>query len=458
MRHTRPMVLFSDALTLDAPRRTADGYLAVRAKAARTGTYAYLGSEIDPENKHGLRDAGMVNVLRDDSAVFDSKSAHSFIGKPVTDNHPREAVNSTNWRDHARGVVMGAMRDGEYLAFDLLLTDASAIAAVNGGKRELSNGYAADLQFGDFAAADGTKCVARQKSITGNHVAIVDRGRAGPSCRIGDAAICDALPIALQDGAKEAAAWLKKAIALHEKHMNGSAPTTGKEGEKSQMLMMEQMKNALAELGGGDAKSGEAGMKMDVYPFHILEQEKPVKTMLIDGLTVDVSNADTAEATIKTLITARDAASDKVAKLETQVATLTTDRATLESKVKELTDAKPTPAQLRDAAKAYAAVVDKAKALGVTVTDAMDEPAIIKAAVLKHLGDAAANAKDWTDAQFASSFAMLKDAAPADPLRRALADGVQTFGDAETAFADAQRKASEARRNAWKTPATSAAA
>ena len=190
------MVLFSDALTLDAPRRTADGYLAVRAKAARTGTYAYLGSEIDPENKHGLRDAGMVNVLRDDSAVFDSKSAHSFIGKPVTDNHPREAVNSTNWRDHARGVVMGAMRDGEYLAFDLLLTDASAIAAVNGGKRELSNGYAADLQFGDFAAADGTKCVAKQVSITGNHVAIVDRGRAGPSCRIGDAAICDALPIA----------------------------------------------------------------------------------------------------------------------------------------------------------------------------------------------------------------------------------------------------------------------
>jgi hypothetical protein len=31
-------------------------------------------------------------------------------------------------------------------------------------------------------------------------------------------------------------------------------------------------------------------------------------------------------------------------------------------------------------------------------------------------------------------------------------------GDDATALADAQRKASEARRNAWKTPATSAAA
>jgi hypothetical protein len=427
MRQTSPMVLFSDALTLDAPRKTQDGYLAVRARAARTGVYQYTGREVDPDNKHGLRDQASVNVLRDDAAVFDERAVRSFIAKPITDDHPREAVTAANWRDHGRGIVMGAIRDGDHLAFDLVLMDAATIAKVEAGKAELSNGYAATLEFGDFSGPGGEKCQVRQAGIVGNHVAIVDRGRAGSSCRIGDAAICDALPIALQDGAKEAAAWLKKAIALHEKHMNGSAPTTGKEGEKSQMLMMEQMKNALAELGGGDAKSGETGMKMDVYPFHILEQEKPVpKNMTIDGLTVDVSNADTAEATIKTLITARDAASDKVAKLETQVATLTTDKATLEGKVKELTDAKPTPAQLRDAAKAYAAVVDKAKALGVAVTDAMDEQAIIKAAVLKHLGDAAASAEGWTDAQFASSFAMLKDAASVDPLRNVLRDGVST--------------------------------
>lgn len=458
-------MIFADALTLDAPRKTRDGYLAVRAKAARVGTYQYLGSEIDPENKRNLRDAGMVNVLRDDSAVFDNKSAHSFIGKPVTDDHPREAVNAGNWRDHARGVVMGAMRDGEYLAFDLLLTDASAIAAVNGGKRELSNGYAADLEFGDFTAADGTKCVARQKSITGNHVAIVDRGRAGSSCRIGDAAICDALPIALQDGAKEAAAWLKKAIALHEKHMNGSAPTTGKEGEKSQMLMMEQMKNALAELEGGDMKSDKksgmkSGMKMDCYPFHIHDQEKPVKTMLIDGLTVDVSNADTAEATIKTLIASRDAAGAKVAGLETQVATLTAAGQTKDAQIttleQQVKDAKPTPAQLREAGKSLMQTADKAKTLGIAVTDAMDEAQIMRATVDKHMGE---KAKDWSDESIAASFAVLtKDAKPADPLRQVISDGVQSFGDAEAAFADAQRKASEERRNAWKTPATSAAA
>lgn len=193
-------MLFADALTLDAPRRTSDGYMAVRAKAARTGTYQYLGSEIDPQNAHGLRDAGLVHVLRDDAAVFDSKSAHSFIGKPVTDNHPSVAVNAANWRDHARGVVMGAMRDGDYLAFDLLLTDRDTISAVDAGKRELSNGYAADLQFGDFTGPGGVKCVAKQVSITGNHVAIVDKGRAGASCAITDSvALCDANPAAVAD-------------------------------------------------------------------------------------------------------------------------------------------------------------------------------------------------------------------------------------------------------------------
>lgn len=43
---------------------------------------------------------------------------------------------------------------------------------------------------------------------------------------------------------------LDLAIALHEKHMNGTAPTTGPEGEKSQQKMMDQMVAARTALGG----------------------------------------------------------------------------------------------------------------------------------------------------------------------------------------------------------------
>lgn len=187
---------FADRLTLDAPKRTSDGFLAVRARAARTGVYDYAGHEVDPKNEHGLRDTATVKVLRDDATVFDERAARSFIGKPITDDHPSVPVTAQNHRDLARGTVMGAIRDGDYLAFDLLLTDAATIAKVDAGKRELSNGYTSDLQFGDFTAPDGTKCQARQTSITGNHVALVDRGRAGSECAIKDGfAVCDTLPL-----------------------------------------------------------------------------------------------------------------------------------------------------------------------------------------------------------------------------------------------------------------------
>lgn len=314
---------FADRLTLDAPRRTADGYMAVRAKAARTGVYDYLASEPSiadalPQG-HSFKPTDVIKILRDEATVFAPKAVHSFIGKPITDDHPKEAVSADNWRDHARGVVMGALRDGDHLSFDLLLTDASTIAKVDAGKVELSNGYGAPLEWGDFAAPDGTKCHARQASISGNHVAIVDAGRAGPTCRIGDAAHCSAAPQSFLDS--------------------------------------------------------------------LTTQEKPVKTMIIDGLTVDVSNADTAEATIKTLLAARDAATGTVTTLEakavTDAATVVAKDAEIAKLTADLAAAKLTPAQKRDAGKAYQAVVDKAKTVGVTVTDAMDDADIMKAVVDK---------------------------------------------------------------------------
>jgi hypothetical protein len=378
---------FADGLTLDKPRRTADGYMAVRARAARAGVYQYAGSEVDPNNEHGLRDQAVVNVLRDEAAVFDERAVRSFIGKPITNDHPREAVNATNWKKYADGVVMGAIRDGDHLAFDLLLMDAAAIADTEAGKVQLSNGYDASLQFGDYAAADGTRCQARQDAISGNHVARVDLGRAGPSCRIGDAAHCDAAPQSFLD-------------SLHT-------------------------------------------------------QEKPVKTMLIDGLTVDISNADTAQATIATILAARDGFKVKIGDLETQVATLTTDKATADAKIttleQQLIDSKPTPAQLRDAAKAYAQTAGKAKVLGITVTDAMDETAIMKAVVDKKLGD---KAQGWNDAQYAASFASLTadvKVEAVDALASAITGQPVSLGDARSEYLDARAKSRNELSQAWKT-------
>jgi hypothetical protein len=392
-------MLFADQLTLDAPRRTSDGYLAVRARAARTGVYQYTGREVDPENKHGLRDQAIVNVLRDENTVFDAAAARSFIGKPVTDDHPSEAVTSSNWRDHARGTIMGALRDGEYLAFDILLTDAATIAKVDAGKRELSNGYGAELEYGSFTAQDGTPCQARQARITGgNHIALVKFGRAGPECAIKDGfALCDAMTA-----------------------------------------------DELSRL------------KASLTPPH---GDLPMKTLTIDGLKVP-NVSDEAEAAINKLLADNAALATKVKDGETAAATHATEISTKDAEIatlkKAVADAALTPAKLRDAAKAYANVCDKAKALNVTFAEDADADAIMKAVVDAKMGE---QAKGWTADQIAASFAvMTKDAKAADPLREVMRDGVKNFADAETAFADAQRKASDARRNAWKTPATSAAA
>ena len=336
-------MFFTDRLTIDRKHRSADGYMRVHAKAARSGLQDYLGREVDPEGKHFAADQ-VVKVYRPPEEVFDKASIASFIGKPITDDHPSVAVTAANWRDHSRGVIGGAAKDGEWLGFDLALMDAATIAKVDDGKCELSGGYACELSIEDGTTPSGEAYQAVQRNIRGNHVAIVDQARAGPDAKI-------------HDGGKPPFATCDSAAII----------------------------------------------------LSTVQDQEPNKmhTLTIDGLKVP-NVSDEAKAAIEKLqgqVTSLTTAKDTA---ETSVATLTTEKAALDAKVvtleQELKDAKPTPAQLRDAGKSYAAVCDKAKALGVTVSDEMDEPAIMKAAVSAKLGDAA---KDWTDVQVAASFATL---------------------------------------------------
>jgi hypothetical protein len=336
-------MLLADHLTLDAPRRTADGYLAVRARAARTGVYDYRASEVEaPADRFDPSDT--VKVYRDAAEVFAAEAVRSFIGRPITEDHPREAVTAANWREHARGTVMGALRDGDYLAFDLVLMDAAAIAAIEGGKRALSNGYQCQLDWTPGTAPDGTRYDARQSAIRGNHVALVEHGRAGDECGIpGSPASPD--------------------------RRRGQVAGTGKD--------------ALFAL-------------CDANPAAVaaFSQETAVKTIVIDGLKLDLADAEAIAAAVARIEGELKHANDAKDALEAKAATL----------AQQLAEARLTPARLRDAAKAYQATLEAAKALGVTVADEMDEPAIVRTAVAAKLGDAC---KDWSDAQFAASFATL---------------------------------------------------
>lgn len=180
---------FTDAVTVSGTRRTADGYLIAEAKSVRTGIQLYSGDEV------GKPSMPIVRVYRPADQVFADASLQSFTHAPVTMNHPDEAVTADNWKELAVGEVStAAKKDGEWVHLPLILKDAKAISAVEDGKRELSAGYTCELVWGDGVTPDGQKFNATQTNIKINHLAIVDRARAGSQARIGDGASWGAAP------------------------------------------------------------------------------------------------------------------------------------------------------------------------------------------------------------------------------------------------------------------------
>ena len=160
--------------------RTPEGYLiCLGVPICRTGSQEYLPQEIGVES-----DKSIINVLRSPQEVFKPAAIASFEGKPVTDDHPPVGLDSSNYSSYTKGVVQNVRRgtgeDDDKLVCDIVIYDATLISKVEAGKREISCGY--DCQYIDNG--DGTW---HQANIIGNHVAIVDSGRAGRDVAIKDA-------------------------------------------------------------------------------------------------------------------------------------------------------------------------------------------------------------------------------------------------------------------------------
>lgn len=174
---------FTDTVAIAGTRVRDDGYLVVDARVARIGIQRYLGSEVNRP------DLVVVDVYRPESEVFTTDAMASFAHRPVTDDHPQVAVNADNWKQLSVGQTDGDIkRDGDFLRVPLMVADAATIQKIQNGKRELSAGYTCDLRWEPGTTPDGLKFDAIQTNIRANHVAIVQRGRAGQDVRIGDSA------------------------------------------------------------------------------------------------------------------------------------------------------------------------------------------------------------------------------------------------------------------------------
>lgn len=174
-------MLFTDKIALSGTRRTGDGYLVADARVARTGIQIYLGREV------GRPEMEQVRVYRAPEQVFADEAMASFAHRPVTNNHPPEAVTAKNWKRYSVGQTGDEVKqEGKFLRIPMVVMDQAAIEDIEAGKSELSNGYACDLDWTPGTTPEGDAYDAKQIGIRGNHVAIVKAGRAGPECRIGD--------------------------------------------------------------------------------------------------------------------------------------------------------------------------------------------------------------------------------------------------------------------------------
>lgn len=161
-------------------RETPEGFLlCLDVPLTRTGAFVYGANETPLE-----ADAdGKITMWRNEEEVFSPDTIASFEGKPITIDHPEGFVGPDNWKELAVGVVQNVRRgsgaDSDKLLGDLLITDAQAILLVKQGLREVSCGY--EAEYTQVDAGEG-----QQSDIIGNHVALVERGRAGPTCAIHD--------------------------------------------------------------------------------------------------------------------------------------------------------------------------------------------------------------------------------------------------------------------------------
>ena len=359
-------MLFTDGVSITGTRKTRDNYLVVDARIARTGIQIYAGSEM------GCPQMDAVRVYRPETEVFADRALASFAHRPVTNDHPPHMVTAATWRNDAVGMTSDTItRDGEFVRVPFVLMDADTIAEVADGKRELSAGYTASIDWTPGVAPDGEAYDAVMTNISGNHLAIVARGRAGTSCRIGDAWTTT------PQQKEPAMADMNRAVIV-----DGLTINTNDQGAQAIEKLTRDLATARSTL---EAKDGElAGLRTS--------QSGALQAK--DGQIAALENAH------RTALEAKD------------------------GEIAALNAAQPDARAMDGLIAARAAVIDGAKrilgatfdAAGKTVED------IRRAAVMKRLGD---SAREKSDEYVAAAFdTMLADGiGRVDPMREALRDG-----------------------------------
>lgn len=375
---------FTDRVSVGAMKETQEGYLVATARVARTGVQKYLASELgDIAKDAGFAPGDMVRVYRHPDEVFHVDSLATITRLPVTVDHPAESVSASNWARLAVGEVGDAYStEPEWIVVNPMIKDSEATKAARTTHKEISMGYSAEI----VKARDGIDADFEQRGIRYNHLALVQRGRAGNMARIGDS-------------------W--GASPIEDSQPGNSPNTAGKEGHMSDSLKTVVLGDKAVQVAIGDVAA--------------IEQYKAEMQRKLNDAEMAKKKSD-------------DENDEKVGELK--------------AKLKKAEDAAAV-FDVDALVAARTELLGKVKAIDASISVAGKTDAELrKAAVAAKLGDAAV--KDAPDAEIAGMFKVIAaDAATTNPVAAVMRQGVVNLGDA-AAQADAALRKSIGDQNAWR--------
>lgn len=174
-------IFIKDKFEISKRSKTSEGYLVIEAnRIARSGILLYKAVELGLTDQDPMK---TIRVFRDESILFNPITMDTFKNKPVTLNHPPVLLDNNNVTKYQVGFSKEDVRqDNEFLTISMVVQDKKAIDAIESGThKEISAGYNAEINFDKTDTYDAT-----MDTVSGNHIALVERGRNGREVKVSD--------------------------------------------------------------------------------------------------------------------------------------------------------------------------------------------------------------------------------------------------------------------------------
>jgi len=164
-----------DVAPIEKYEMTPEGYLRAWATIARTGVQQYTDA-----------DGSIRREYRPENEVASPESLASFAGKAITLEHPPVLLDSANTKDYQVGFSgTEVVYDNGFVRAVMTITDKDAIERImRGDAKEVSAGYRVNYEAVPGVTDGGENYDGIQTGISGNHIAVVRRGRAGPQVKL----------------------------------------------------------------------------------------------------------------------------------------------------------------------------------------------------------------------------------------------------------------------------------